>query len=96
MRITDTWEGRFGKITALTDLLLTKTLKEVAETLWEKLSAPAGCEVGGRGGEMNEEPARKRVRNESLENFPPIKAAVPSYTSSINAWRGGKVYINGK
>ena len=98
VRIADTWEGKFGKIStrsSLTELLLSKTFREVADLWWKAFTDSTGFELWER--EIDQEPLQKRARKESLENFSRIEAAAPSCIgTTIKAWRRGKVYIDGE
>ena len=95
VRIADTWEGKFGKVSTLTELLLSKTFREVVDLLWKAFTDSTGFGLWER--EIDQEPLQKRARKESLENFSRIEAAAPSCIgTTIKAWRRGKVYINGE
>lgn len=101
VRIADALEEKFretSSLSSLTDVLLTRTFRGVAEFLWEELCTPTGGgEVGERDGEVNkEEPARKRPKRGSSENFPLREPAWSSRGGCIKAWRRGKVYLNGE
>ena len=90
MRIADAVEGKFGELSPLasmTDALLTRTFRGVADFLWAELSG----EIEGVG-EIEGEPLPKRARRESSDRAPPKKVA----SGSIRAWRRGKEFLNGE
>ena len=100
VRIADHLETKFSdfsRFSSLTDVLLARTFKEVADYLWAGLGDGGGvCEVSeGERGEIEVEPLRKKARKDS-EIITSKKVELASTDGSIKAWQRGKLFCDGE
>ena len=113
VRIADAVTDRLSgchEVPSLTHTLLTRSLREISDFLWEELSEDGDCDgdvigdgdvrvVGDGEGERRGgiiTPSQKRVRRD-VDIIPSSKRVlVASPSVPIHAWRRGQYYFNGK